>query len=68
MQSARARAQKLFTFIATAYGADPKRWASTNGAAHVVNRVALPYSLKQLNEWLSRGGMALGAPIICAFK
>ena len=32
------------------------------GTAHAMGRVALPYSLKQLGDWLSRGGMALGAP------
>ena len=62
----RARAHKLYNVIAEAYGSAPKRWASADGAARAVDRVALPYSLKQLSEWLSRGGMALSAPAFCA--
>ena len=62
VQSARAQAQELYKTIAASYGAEPERWASANGAADAVGRVAVPYSLKQLNGWLSRGGMALGAP------
>ena len=63
-QHARHDAAKLYGQIARGYGCSPMRWASMNGAAHALSRVALPYSNKQLSEWLSRGGMALGA--LCA--
>ena len=65
-QRTRAQADDLFNYIANAYGTGPKRWASRNGAARAVDRVALPYSLKQLSELLSCGGMTLGAPPLCA--
>ena len=65
-QAARAHALALYENIASTYGQDPKRWASTEGTAHAVGRVALPYSLEQLSDWLARGGMALGAPAPCA--
>ena len=64
-QRPRARAHKLYDDIAAAYGSNPKHWASADGATRAVERAALPYSLKQLSEWLSRGGMALGAPPLC---
>ena len=57
--------QSIYHDIAVAHGTDPERWASTSGTALV--RVALPYSLKQLNKWLSGGGMALGAPTAFCF-
>ena len=63
-QHARHDAAKLYGDIARGYGCNPKGWASMNGAAHALSRVALPYSLKRLSEWLSRGGMALGAPCV----
>ena len=56
----------LFEQIASAYGNDPARWASANGAQHPVVRAALPYSLKQLSDWLARGGLAQGTPPPCA--
>ena len=38
----------------------PNRHGARNGP------LALPYSLEQLDDWLSRGGMARGAPLpIC---
>ena len=53
-------AHGLYNNMATAFGNDPKRWAST-APAHVL-RTMVAYSLRQLSEWLSSGGMALGAP------
>ena len=55
-------AQRLFADMAGAFIREPARWASTTGAPSAVVRVALPYSLKQLSDWLACGGLALGAP------
>ncbi len=65
-QRTRERAHNLYSDIAVAYGNNPGRWASTKGAVRAVDRVALPYSLKQLSEWLSGGGLAQGAPLLQA--
>ena len=45
-------------------GAHPERWATAERTQNILatGRLALPYCLKQLRGWLSRGGMALGAP------
>lgn len=51
----------MYNSMATALGNEPKRWASTASMAHVLGMV-VPYCLRQLSEWLSSGGMALGAP------
>ena len=56
---ARAPVLKLYKQIAVAYGQDPVRWASTSGTA--LGRVALPYSVKQLNKWLTVCNSPLGA-------
>lgn len=65
-QLARARALLLYTDIGLAYGQDAQRWASIKDVASIMARVVLPYALKQLSDWLSSGGMALGAPLPCA--
>ena len=59
-------ALELYGDIARAYARNPGRWAFTNGVPNAVGRVTVAYSLKQLSRWLSRGGMALGAPAPCA--
>ena len=43
-------------------GRYPERWASAMGAVLAVGFSAVKYSLRELNGWLSRGGMTLGAP------
>ena len=50
------------------YGDVPKRWASARGAVLAGSNLALPYCLKQVGNWLARGGMALGAPARCAWE
>ena len=52
--------------LAMTYGDDPERWASARGTVIAVSGMALPYCLKQVSNWLARGGMALGAPAPCA--
>ena len=47
--------------FARAFGSDPSRWAFDSSLAHALG-MAVTYCLKQLSEWLSGGGMALGAP------
>ena len=44
-----------------AFGNDPGRWASTASMAHALGMV-VSYSLRQLSEWLSSGGMSRGMP------
>ena len=63
---AREEAWLLFNHVATEFGNDPAHWALADGAPHAVVRVALPYSLRQLSDWLAHGGMAQGAPPACA--
>ena len=53
-------AHGLYNTVATGFSNDPKGWAST-APAHVLSKM-VAYSLRQLSEWLSSGGMALGAP------
>lgn len=59
-QRARVHAERLYTDIAVAYNISCERCPI--GTARAMIRVALPYSIKQLSEWLSRGGMSQGAP------
>ena len=61
MQKARASATSLYMDLVTTYCANPERWASAKHTVLAVGRLALPYCVKQLNDWLARGGMALGA-------
>ena len=53
-------AQSIYESMAFAFVKEPERWAST-APAHVLGRV-VPYSLRQLSEWLASGSMARGAP------
>ena len=66
MQTARMHALALYMDLLRSYSRCPKRWASAEGTVHAVGRWALPYCLKELRGWLSRGGMALGASPPCA--
>ena len=59
-------ALELFPDIGKAYACSTERWAAKAANAEMMRRVALPYSLKQLSEWLARGGVALGAAPPCA--
>ena len=44
--------------MARHYAGNHAKWEKV---APAVGRVALPYSLAQLSDWLARGGMAAGA-------
>ena len=44
------------------YAGEYAKWEKI---APAVGRVALPYSLGQLSDWLARGGMAAGAVPTC---
>ena len=65
-QVARATALVLYNYITIAYSRDAGRWASKEGVASAMDRTVLPYSIKQMRDWLSRGGIALGAPLCSA--
>ena len=62
LQLARPAALYLYHNMAVRFGQSSFLWMDTEGMADVLGRLALPYSLRQLSGWLSRGGMALGAP------
>ena len=66
MQLARVPALALYLDMVRSYSSYPERLASTKGIVLAVGRLALPYCLKELSDWLSRGGMALGASPPCA--
>ena len=56
----------LYNDIAIAYFTNYKRYPI--GKAHAMGRMALPYSLELLGDWLSLGGTALGTPPPCACR
>ena len=64
-QFARVSALTLTMDLAMSHGDEPQRWASAEGTMLAVGPSALSYCLKHLSRWLSRGGMALGAPAPC---
>ena len=62
MQQPRMQAMLLFMDLVTFHGDNMERWPALSSTLNVEARAALPYSLRQLSEWLARGGMAQGAP------
>ena len=66
MQLARAHAIALYMDLVMTYCHNPERWAAAKSTVLAAGRLALPYCLKELRGWVSRGGMALGAhPPLC---
>lgn len=70
MQEACGHALSLYEDLVTTYSRCPKRWAFTKGTILAGGRLALPYCLRELRGWLSRGGMALVSrpPCACATR